>query len=70
MVNFLPSIPFVKLDLAFPGVVESWGDYKVEVLEILSRDERVSWEVRDQEGDTEVREDRLWTVDCGRSGGR
>ena len=61
MVELLLSIPFVRLDQADPGerslsqlAVESRADQAVEVVEILSRDERVSWEERDQQGDTPV----------------
>ena len=61
MVELLLSVPFIRPDHASPRVrslsqlaVESRASQAVKVVEVLSRDERVSWEVRDQQGDTPV----------------
>ena len=55
MVEVLLSVPAIQLDQAGPGLaVESSASRAVEVVDILSRDERVDWEVRDQQGDTPI----------------
>ena len=55
VVELLLSIPFVKLDQDISHMaVERKDTLAVEVVEILSRDERVDWEVRDQQGDTPI----------------
>ena len=56
VVEILLSVPSVRPGLRSLSLlaVESSASRAVEVVDILSRDERVDWEVRDQQGDTPI----------------